>query len=191
PHQTIDSIPIAAQVITALQQIASRQVDPLDSVVVTIGKISGGYARNVIAPEVELIGTVRTLNPELRRQMKDKLETIIKGVTEAFGATYELEFSEGYPVVMNDDKMVDLFERVCDATLGNDHWERIKPSMGAEDFAFVAERVPSVMFRMGTRGGERTSYPLHHPSFDLDEDALPFGAAMLASVALNYLEFYS
>jgi amidohydrolase len=160
PHLTIESIPVAAQVVIALQQIASRQVDPLDSVVVTIGQISGGYARNVIAPEVELLGTVRTLNPELRRHMKDKLETIIKGVTQALGASYEMEFSDGYPVVTNDDGMVDLFERVCDATMGSGQWETIKPSMGAEDFAFVAERVLSVMFRLGTRNGERTCITL-------------------------------
>lgn len=188
PHQAIDSIPIAAQVITALQQIASRQVNPLDSVVVTIGKITGGYARNIIAPEVELLGTVRTLNPELRKQMKDKIEKIIKGVTEAFGASYEFDFLDGYPVVVNDEAMVDLFTHACDETLGSDKWSIVKPGMGGEDFSFVAERVPSVMFRLGTNNGEQTSYPLHHPSFNLDEEALPLGAAMLVTVALNYLE---
>jgi amidohydrolase len=188
PHMTVDSIPIAAQVITALQQIASRQVDPLDSVVVTIGKINGGYATNAIAPEVELLGTVRTLNPKLREQMKGKIETIVKGVTEAFGARYELEFQDGYPVVVNDDSMYDLFTRTSEEVMGTGSWELVKPTMGGEDFAYVAQRVPAVMFRLGTRGGEETSYPLHHPSFDLDESAMQFGSAMLASIAINYLE---
>ncbi len=188
PHQTVDSIAVAAQVITALQHIASRQVDPLDSVVVTIGKIAGGYASNVIAPEVELTGTVRTLNPQLRERMKEKIETVVRGVTDAFGAAYELELKDGYPVVVNDAALHDLYAKTCEDVLGAGSWEEIRPTMGGEDFAYVARQVPAVMFRLGTRGGEETSYALHHPSFDLDESALPLGAAMLASVAINYLE---
>lgn len=188
PHQTVDAIVVAAQVLTALQHIASRQVDPLDSVVVTIGKINGGYAVNAIASETELLGTVRTLNPELRGQMREKIEAIVKGVTQAFGAGYELELKEGYPVVVNDDEMYELFASTCDETLGSGSWEPINPTMGGEDFAYVAQRVPAVMFRLGTRSSEDTAYPLHHPSFDLDERAMPFGAAMLASIAITYLE---
>lgn len=188
PHQTVDAIAIAAQVVTALQHIASRQVDPLDSVVVTIGKMNGGHAVNAIASEAELLGTVRTLNPQLRVQMRDRIETIVKGITEAFGAGYELELKEGYPVVVNDDDMYGLFARTCDETLGAGNWESIKPTMGGEDFAYVARQVPAVMFRLGTCGGDTTAYPLHHPSFDLDESAMPLGAAMLASIAINYLE---
>ncbi|WP_309122013.1 M20 family metallopeptidase [Paenibacillus sp.] len=188
PHHTIDSIPIAAQVVTALQQIASRQVDPLDSVVVTIGQINGGYAMNAIAPEVELLGTVRTLNPKLREQMRGKIESIVKGVTEAFGARYELELRDGYPVVANDEAMYERFARTSDEVMGAGNREKIPPTMGGEDFAFVAGRVPAVMFRLGTRSGDDTAYPLHHPSFDLDESAMPFGAAMLASLAIDYLE---
>jgi len=188
PHQTVDSIAIAAQVITALQHVASRQVDPLESVVVTIGKIRGGHATNAIASETELLGTVRTLSPQLREQMKGKIESIVKGIAEAFGARYELELKDGYPVVVNDDEMYELFARTSEEALGPGSWEPIKPTMGGEDFAYVAQRVPAVMFRLGTRGGEATAYPLHHPSFDLDERALPLGAAMLASIAINYLE---
>lgn len=188
PHQTIDSIPIAAQVITALQQIASRQVDPADSVVVTIGTISGGFASNVIAPEVVLTGTVRTFNPELRMQMKEKIERIVKGTVEAFGADYEFEFRDGYPVLVNDKQMIDLVRSTSEEVMGPGRCDSLQPSMGGEDFAYVAEKVPSAMFLLGTHGGESTSYPVHHPMFDLDEEALPYGAAMLATIALNYLE---
>lgn len=191
PHLTVDSVPIAAQVISALQQIASRQVNPLDSVVVTIGKISGGYARNIIAPEVELLGTVRTLNPAVRSQMKDRIEAIVRGVTAAFGASYELEFDDGSPVLVNDNGMTELLVRTSDELLGEGRLVPCTTSMGSEDFAFVAERVPSVMFRLGTNSGESTAYPLHHPSFNLDEDALPYGAAMLAATALSYLREHS
>ncbi|WNQ12545.1 M20 family metallopeptidase [Paenibacillus aurantius] len=188
PHHTVDSIPIAAQVITALQQIVSRQVDPLDSAVVTIGKINGGHAVNAIASEVELLGTVRTLNPKLREQMRVKVEAIVKGVTEAFGAGYELELREGYPIVVNDDSMYELFTRTAGQVMGSESWDLINPTMGGEDFAFVAQQVPSVMFRLGVCGGEETAYPLHHPLFDLDESAMPFGSALLAAIAINYLE---
>lgn len=188
PHHTVDSIPIAAQVITALQQIVSRQVDPLEPVVVTIGKIQGGYAANAIASEVELIGTVRTLDPRLREQMKGKIEKVVKGVTEAFGAAYEIELKEGYPIVVNDDSMYELCVRTVETVMGLEGWEPMKPTMGGEDFAFVAQQVPAVMFRLGSRGGEETGYPLHHPSFDMDESAMPYGAALLAAIALRYLE---
>lgn len=188
PHLAVDAIPVAAQVITALQQIVSRQTDPLDSAVVTIGKISGGHAFNAIAPEVLLEGTVRTLDPETQRRIRASIEAVVKGVTSSFGAGYEFEYEEGYPVLANSDEMNELVKRVCDETLGAGHWEYGKTSMGAEDFAFVAQRVPSVMFRLGTCNGEKTAYPLHHPMFNLDEDALPIGAALLASMAVHYLE---
>lgn len=189
PHQTIDAIPIAAQVITALQTIASRQTDPLDSVVVTIGQIQGGFASNVIAPEVELNGTVRTLNPALQELMPARIERIIRGVTESFGAAYEFDYKFSYPMVINDEGMTDLVRHTADRTLGIGRWFNERPTMGGEDFAFVAREVPSALFWLGVGDGtERTSYPLHHPMFDLDESALPVGAAMLASAALHYLE---
>ena len=188
PHQAVDAIAVAAQVITALQQIVSRQTDPLDAAVVTIGRIAGGHTFNAIAPDVELEGTVRTFRPETRERIRSSIEAIVRGVTASFGASCEYEYEEGYPVMANDDGMAELVTRVCDAALGPGRWEYDKPTMGAEDFAFVAQRVPSVMFRLGTCGGEKTAYPLHHPMFDLDEDALPVGAAILAAVAVHYLE---
>ncbi|CAI6084968.1 M20 metallopeptidase family protein [Cohnella sp. JJ-181] len=192
PHQTIDSIPIAAQVITALQSIASRQTDPLDAVVVTIGQIQGGFASNVIAPEVELSGTVRTLNPALQELMPARIERIVRGVTESFGASYAFDYNFSYPMVINDEQMTEHISRTADVTLGSGSWFAERPTMGGEDFAFVAREVPSALFWLGVGDGtERTSYPLHHPKFDLDENALPVGAAMLASAALNYLEQHS
>src|SRR5690606_14185956 len=121
--------------------------------------------------------TVRTFNPDLRKQMKHKMESIIKGITEAFGAQYEFKFHDGYPVLVNDAQMVERVRRVSDQIIGESNREMAKPGMGGEDFAFIAERVPSVMFRLGTCGGEQTSYPGHHPLFDVDEEALPYGAA--------------
>ncbi|USG66921.1 amidohydrolase [Brevibacillus ruminantium] len=188
PHLTVDSVAVTAEVISALQQISSRQVDPLDPIVITIGKIQGGSASNIIAPEVELYGTVRTLNPALREKMPERIEKVLAGVTAAFGATYELDYQFGYPSILNDDKMVDLLLQTSDGVLGKGKYELVKPSMGGEDFSYYTHHVPGVFFRLGVAGeNKNTHYPLHHPLFDLDENALPIGVAMLSAFALNYL----
>ncbi|MEJ8543695.1 amidohydrolase [Brevibacillus borstelensis] len=189
PHLAVDSVAVAAEVISALQQIASRHVDPLDPIVITIGKIQGGTANNVIAPEVELFGTVRTLNPALREQMPERIEKVIAGVTQAFGATYSFAYEFGYPSILNDDGMVDLLLQTSDDVLGEGKYQLVKPSMGGEDFSYYTHHVPGVFFRLGAGNeDQRTRYPLHHPLFDIDEDALPIGVAMLSAFALKYLE---
>jgi amidohydrolase len=188
PHLAVDSVAVTAEVISALQQIASRQVDPLDSVVITIGSIRGGSTHNVIAPEVELLGTVRTLNPALREQMPQRIEKVVEGITAALGATYEFSYEFGYPSIINDDKMVDLLLQTSDQVLGPGKYKLVKPSMGGEDFSYYTHHVPGVFFRLGVGNPDKnTLYPLHHPLFDIDEDALPIGIAMLSAMALNYL----
>ncbi|GGG02910.1 hydrolase [Paenibacillus albidus] len=188
PHEGVDAIAVAAQVISALQNIPSRMVDPLEPVVITIGKISGGYMGAALAPEVELTGTVRTLSAGVRAQMPAMIEQVVAGVCSSFGAGYELSYGEGYPIVLNDPGMVDLMTETSEELLGEKVWNYIKPSTGGEDFAFYCEKVPGVFFRLGSGNGEeRTRYPLHHPKFDLDETALPYGVAMLSAMALNFL----
>jgi amidohydrolase len=188
PHEAVDAITVSAQVISALQHVASRLVDPLDPVVVTIGKIQGGYMGTAIAPEVEMVGTVRTLSPSLRAKMPELIETIIRGVTQSFGADYDFKYNIGYPVVINNEGMVDFLTQTSERLFGEKRWEYVKPSTGGEDFAFYSETVPSVFFRLGVSNEqEYTSYSLHHPKFDLDENALPYGVAMLSAVALAYL----
>nr|WP_248928359.1 amidohydrolase [Paenibacillus hamazuiensis] len=188
PHEAVDAITVAAKVIDAIQHIASRLVDPLEPVVVTIGKIQGGYMGTAIAPEVEMVGTVRALTPELRERMPGLLERIIRGVTDSFGASYEFKYNMGYPPVVNNEDMVDFLTKTSERLFGDKRWKYAKPSMGGEDFAFYSLSVPSVFFRLGVHNGqEYTGYPLHHPMFDLDEEALPYGVAMLSAVALNYL----
>ncbi|UYZ14389.1 M20 family metallopeptidase [Brevibacillus sp. WF146] len=188
PHLAVDSVAVAAEVISALQQIASRQVDPLDPIVITIGKIQGGTASNVIAPQVELLGTVRTLNPALREQMPARIEQVVSGVTSAMGAAYAFDYEFGYPSIINDDRMVDLVLETAEQVLGPGRCRLVKPSMGGEDFSYYTHHVPGVFFRLGVGNPEKlTPYPLHHPLFDIDEDALPVGIAMLSALALNYL----
>lgn len=189
PHEAVDAIAVAAQVITALQQIPSRLVDPLETLVVTIGKIEGGFMENAIAPEVTMRGTIRTLNAEVREKVPHLLHQVIGGVTSAFGASYELIVHSGYPPVLNHPEMVDMIAEASEQLFGDLRWEEGKPSTGAEDFAYYSEKVPAAMFRLGVSNGQsETMYPLHHPKFDMDENALPVGVAMLSAIALLYLQ---
>jgi amidohydrolase len=189
PHQTIDSITVTAQVISAIQHVVSRKINPIDSAVITIGKIQGGFARNIIAPSVTLEGTVRTLEKEVREKVQKELHRIICGVCLAFGATYEFKYEKGYPSVLNDPDLTSLFEETTERVLGKNKLTFNPPSMGGEDFSYYTEKVPSLFFRLGVRNEEKgVIYPHHHPLFDIDEDALPYGTALLAQFALDFLK---
>lgn len=190
PHNSIDTIVAAGHLIVAMQTIVSREIDPLGSAVVTLGTINGGYRNNVIAHQVELTGTVRTLDPEVRAAMPERIERIIKGVCETFRCTYEFVYDKGYPSVINDPAMVDLAEKAAQRLLGADNVVRIaNPSMGGEDFAYFAEKAPGVFLRLGAGNPEKDCvYPGHHPCFNFDEDAIPIGMAVLAEAALDFLK---
>ncbi|MBT9177454.1 MAG: putative hydrolase YxeP [Firmicutes bacterium] len=181
PHQAVDALVVAAQTVLALQALVSRQIDPLEPVVVTVGKITGGSVANVVAQEVVLEGTVRTLAPELRQTMPQRLRTIAEGICQAFGARCQLEYSFGYPVLKNDQAMTELAAKaVVDSGLQQVILDR--PLLGGEDFAYLLEQVPGCMLFLGS-GDERFSYPLHHPCFDFNEAILPLGAKLLACLA--------
>ena len=192
PHMSIYSITVAAEVISSLQQIVSRSVDPLKPAVLTIGKIEGGFKRNVIAPSVRMEGTVRVLDPSLRKIISERMEHYIKGICEGMGATYKFDYKFGYPSVKNDNRLIPLLDSVAEKILGDSKLSIVNPSMGGEDFAYYAEKVPGIFFRLGTYNEEKNCvYPNHHPKFDIDEDALPYGAALLAQFALDYIENHS
>ena len=188
PHLSVDPIAISSTVIASLQQIVSRNIDPLENIVLTIGKIEGGFARNVIAPEVRLEGTVRLLNPELRAKVKETMDKYLNGVTSGMGASYEMEYTYGYPSVYNEPSLIPVLRSTVDKILGKNQLLDVNPSMGGEDFSYFAREVPGVFFRLGTNGGEDTAYPNHHPKFNVDEDALPYGAAILTQFAYDYIE---
>ena len=181
PHQAVDAVVAAAQVIMALQALVSRQIDPLEPVVVTVGKITGGTAINVVAQEVVLEGTVRTLAPDLRQSMPERLQTVAEGICQAFGAECRLEYNFGYPVLNNDAAMAELAAAAARES-GLLPIALAKPLLGGEDFAYLLEQVPGCMLFLGS-GDERFSYPLHHPCFDFDEAILPIGAKLLARLA--------
>lgn len=189
PHQAVDAVAVAAQVVSALQQLVSRQTDPLTPLVITIGKVEGGFARNVIAPSVRLEGTARSLDPALRERLPGLLEQLVGGVTKAFGASHTLDYRHGYPSTRNDHALLPTLETTVAELLGEGRLTELPPSMGGEDFAYYAERVPGMIARLGVRNEARgLVHPLHHPNFDLDESALPLGAAVLAGFARHWLD---
>lgn len=176
PHETIDSIAIGAQVVTNLQYIVSRNTDLLDHLVLSIGKFVGGEAANVIANSVEISGTVRSFDLKFRESMPILMERVIKGITEAHGASYEFNFLTGYRPVINDNEVTKLIEETVREVYGEHSVDHPKPTMGAEDFSAFQQKVPSNYFLIGARNKEKgITYPHHHPRFTFDEDAMEYG----------------
>ena len=187
PHEAVDAIWLAAQVITSLQQAISRTHNPLRPVVLTIGQISGGRAPNVIADQVTLKGTVRSLHPETHASLPEWIETIVKGVCEPYGAKYQIKYDRGVPSVQNCDRLSRLIEQSAQATIGEENVQRLpEPSLGAEDFSMFLDHAPGAMFRLGVGYRDKTNYPLHHPNFIVDEQAIATGVMTMAYAAYQY-----
>jgi amidohydrolase len=188
PHVTHDPILAAGHIITQIQSIVSRNVNPLDSAVVSFGAVHGGRAYNVIPDDVELTGTVRSLNPEVREELKSRIEQITRGVVVSLGLDYHYEFEYGYPVLINDAWMSKLVVSTCSKAIGKDNVEILQPSMGAEDFAYYLEKCPGAIFRLGVRNEKKGLIQPHHNTlFNIDEDVLPFGVEMFVRVIDEFL----
>jgi hippurate hydrolase len=185
PHQTTDAITMAAQIVTALQTVVSREVDPVEPAVVTVGEIGAGSAFNIIPETARLGGTVRTLNEDLRRRMPGRIEQLARGVARGMRGDAELDYEFSYPVTMNDEGAARLALGVIRDLFGEENaLELSNPSMGAEDFAFFLERIPGAFIWLGV--GEDVSF-LHTPTFAFDEEILPLGSALLTALALEKL----
>ncbi len=188
PHQTVDPIAVAAQVITNLQHIVARNVDPLQPSVVSITRIAGGTTHNVIPGSVELEGTVRTFDEALRSEMPRHIERIVAGITSAHGATYTLEYERGYRPVVNDERASDLLRRAVVRALGDEFLIEAVPTMGGEDFSAYQQRAPGSFFFIGARCEERgIVQPHHHECFDIDERALDYGTRIFVAATLDFL----
>lgn len=187
PHQAVDPIVMASQVVTQLQTIVSRSVNPTDPAVVTVGKISGGSAHNIIPEKVELLGTVRTFGQEAADMIKNKIEAIVGGVTEAAGGSYTYDFDYGYPAVINTDWSTQNLVNVAEKIIGEENISMLdNPIMAGEDFAFYQQEFPGTFFFLGS-GNEKTdsTYSWHHPRYSIDEDCFLTGAALMASVVFE------
>jgi amidohydrolase len=190
PHQTVDAVAVAVQVYQALQYLVSRENDPFHPFVITVGALHAGTVANVIPNQAILLGTVRSLDPEVNKSLPERLERVVAGVCQATRARYTFEFVQGYPAMVNDETFTRRAIDSVKSLLGERRIANLPtPQLGGEDFAFFSQRVPSLMFRLGVRNEARgIVHGVHSSRFDLDEDALPIGAAALACVAMDYVQ---
>lgn len=188
PHTGIDPVPIAAQVIMALQTIPSRQIDAQKPTVVTVGIVQGGNRFNIVADEVSLTGTVRSLDTEGPSVVKGKMDAIVKGITSSFGATYTLKYEEGAPVTFNDPALAKASLASLQAVAGAASVLAPPAQMGAEDFAYFQQRIPGFYFFLGVANpAKNITAMIHTEYFDLDEDAMLLGMRAMATLVLDYL----
>jgi amidohydrolase len=188
PHRGLDPIPIAAELVQALQLIVSRELDAQNPKVLTIGAIHGGNRFNIIADQVTMDGTIRTLDPAVRTDLKERMARTVKGVADAHGTTATLRFLDaGNPPTMNDPALTRASVPSLERVFGKGALE-VKPQMPAEDFALFAERIPALYFKLGVRNEARgIRAMIHTEDFDLDEAALPLGVRAMATLVWDTL----
>ncbi len=189
PEGGVDAILIAGHVITSLQSLISREISAQAAAVVHIGKIQGGTAENIIADQVVLSGSVRTLDEKIRTLIADRMDQILKGIISAFRGSYTLNYTRGYPGLINETVMTELVGKAAVKTVGPENVIEAIPLMGSEDMAFFLEKVPGCFFFVGAANPDKGfSHPHHHELFNFDEDALVIGAETLLRAALDYLK---
>ncbi|WP_299407074.1 M20 family metallopeptidase [Acaryochloris sp. IP29b_bin.148] len=180
PHQTTDAVVISAQIVNALQTIVARHVNPLESAVVTVGQLHAGTASNIIADSSFLSGTVRYFQPELAQRIESQIEAILTGICQSWGATYDLNYWQLYPAVINDAAIAELVRSVSTDVIETP--TGVVPTcqtMGGEDMSFFLQEVPGCYFFLGSANDTRgLAYPHHHPQFDFDETALGMGVEL-------------
>lgn len=187
PHETLDPIAAAAQLINSIYLTIPRATDSQDAVVVTIGQITGGGNPNVIPEQVELRGTVRTLDLNVRDQTVEHIERICRGVAQSSGTTIDVSFGSRIKCVQNDAELTELLRSEGRDLLGDKQIDEIaRASMGSEDFAVYLDHVPGAMFRLGCAKPGTSAPPLHTPLFDVDEAAIPIGAKVLARTVVSW-----
>ncbi len=189
PHRCVDPVLIAAHVVTGLQTLVARNVSPFESAVVTIGQIAAGAAPNVIPLECSMRGTIRHYSPEIGDLLRQGVRRIAEQTALAHGGQADVQILDGYPPLFNDAGLAVMIEEAGRDLLGPDRVITDEPpSMGAEDFAFYAQRVPAAMFRLGVCPPDAEGYPgLHHPRFEFRDEALPVGVGMFCELARRFL----
>ena len=180
PHETVDALMISALYIAEAQTIVSRMIDPQEAGVVTFGTINSGYRYNIIAAHSEMTGTVRTFSEGVRKIIRESLEKLLSRICEAYGATYEFHYEEGYPAVINSPQVTDIIGKAAEEILGKSALLYPKPSMGGEDFAYYLQKIPGAFYFLGVGNQEKgITSPQHSPTYNVDEDALLNGSSLL------------
>ncbi|TAK25841.1 MAG: amidohydrolase [Chloroflexota bacterium] len=188
PNSCVDAVVVAAHLVVLLQTIISRETPPIQPAVLTVGAIHAGDAHNVIPGEATIRGTVRTYDTGLREQIADRLRELVTGAARAMRAEAKVDYVFGYPSLVNDGPMTDLARSVALDLVGAEAVFVAEQALGGEDMAYFLRRAPGCFFRLGTGNRARgITYGNHHPRFDVEEAALPFGVAAMAGVALRFL----
>ena len=188
PHEGIDAIVLAAQVITACQTVVARRIDPFAQGVLTIGMINGGTAENIICDKVTLRGTLRYFDDDVRKIIRRELENACS-IAETMGGGFHIKMREGYPPVVNDAKMTEIARRAIESSIGPQAIEPAQPIMGAEDFAMMLRKAPGAFIWVGAALKKPREH--HHPEFNIDESVLIMGATALAAIAVEALRMLS
>ncbi len=188
PHKTTDSVLIASHILVALQQIVSRHAEASTPTVLSFGRVVAEGAVNVIPPEVKMEGTFRTMDEKWREQAHKRMREMARSIAGSMGAECDFRIVEGYPVLINDPDITRKSAGFAADYLGAENIEELELRMTAEDFAFFAQKYPSVLYRLGVRDGKQeTPLQLHTPTFDVDEEALKTGMGAMAWIALSHL----
>ncbi|MGH9935494.1 MAG: M20 metallopeptidase family protein [Blastocatellia bacterium] len=189
PHDGIDTVVVAAECVTALQTIRSRRINTQEPLVITIGSIHGGNRFNIIADEVKLEGTMRTLNEEVRAKAIEMMKQTLAGVTSAYGASYEIEFGSNNPVTYNDPALVEATLPMMRKIAGDKNIISPRPQMGAEDFSLYQKAIPGFFYFLGVGNKAKgITAMIHTPEFDIDEESLVVGVKVMSNVLLDYLD---
>lgn len=189
PHHSIDAVVLGSQFVVNAQQLISRRIDPLKSAVLTLGHFEAINPFNVIADRVVLAGTVRTFDEQVRQQMEDELETILKATCQTFGASYDYHYTRGYPPVYNHVEETAFIAQLANDVPGVENVITCPPFMIGEDFGYYLEKVPGTFFFTGAKKPEwEEAYPHHHARFDFDERAMLIAAKTLGKATLQYLQ---
>lgn len=189
PHMSVDAISMAARVVTEIQYMVSRNIDPLEPIVVSIGTLHSGYSSNVIPERAKLTGTIRSFSKELTNSVINKMENIAKHIAEISSGEYKFNIIPGLPALINDREMVEFSVKTCEKVLGSNNVLTTDiPHMGSEDFAYYAEKVPASFMFLGARNEEKNLVNLmHNPKFDFDEDALILGSKIFIQHVIDLL----
>jgi amidohydrolase len=185
PHLCVDALDVGTQIVNSIQRIVSRHINPLSPTVITIGQFKAGTTFNIIAEEAHLSGTTRTFDAEIWKSWPQRIDTVVNGICKAMGASYVLDYQQGYPVTTNDIWMSDIIRDMAASVVGPGNVVIPEPTMGGEDISFFLERSKGCFFFLGV--GHEKCAPLHNPRFNFNEDVLLTGVEIYCRAAVKLL----
>lgn len=189
PQETVDAISIGSNVINFMKEMQTKWFDPVEPLLLHVGKIHGGNAKNSVADKVRIEGTIRTTSTDVRKQIKDRFISEVMNVIKAYRGDAEINYFEGHPPVINDKLNTDMLEKSVSELIGGSNiYDLGKPSLGADDFGYFSEKIPSTYFRLGIVEEDKPIYDLHHPKFYFNEEVIPLGSKILLQYTMNILK---